>query len=316
MITADDTTQADTAVVPSRARYWRTGLLVALLLVVGVVARSIAVDGSDSMLLRWLPWMGRTPITLYYADPSGEALAPVSRTVSRDDISADTLVAELLAGPAAGTGLHPLLPGGTTASAVTLSAGTLSVDFTGDPAAFADPLVAASLRHSLLSWSAVTDLVVTVDGVPVDVLAAPGHLVFFWDESRDLLVARPTTETDPRQVLTEYLAGPGTPGLVGLPDDVRLITYDFNPGSGLLSLDFSYVPSVRTFALDHPEGMRRVLEGLIATMTTGFPQVGGLYIDFEGQATLGLGQCADLLRTLQLQPEVLNDERLLARVAS
>lgn len=312
MITVDDTNQIGSE-PGQRPRRGRTIVLVVGLLLVGFVARSVAVDGSDSILLRWLPWMGRTPITLYYADPSGEALAPVSRTVSRDDMSAETLVAELLAGPAAGTGLHPLLPAGTTATAVAFTEGTLSVELTGDPAAFTDPLVLASLRHSLRSWAEVDDVAVTVGGTPVDVLAAPPHLLFFWHEERDLLVARPTATMDPREVLGEYLAGSGTAGLIGLPADVRLITYDFSPGSGLLSLDFSYVDSVRTFALDHPEGMRRVLEGLIATMTTGFPQVGGLYVDFEGQATLGLGQCADLLRTLQLQPEVLNDERLLAR---
>lgn len=308
MIT-DDTTTVDTA--PRPARRWRTGVLVVILLAAGWAARSVAVDGSDSILVRWLPWMDRTRITLYYGDPTGEALAPVSRTLSRDDTTAEAVVAELLAGPAAGTGLVPLLPPGTAVSSVTFVDGLLAVHFNGDPAAFADPLLAESLRQSLLSWTEVENLAVFVGGTPIDVLASSGHLLFFWDEGRDLLVAHPTAAVDPRDVLAEYLAGPPT-GLTGLPDDVTLRTYDFSRSSGLLSLDFSYVPSVREFALDHPEGMRRVLEGLIATMTTGFPDVGGLYLDFEGQATLGLGQCADLLRTLQLQPEVLNDERLLS----
>jgi hypothetical protein len=50
-------------------------------------------------------------------------------------------------------------------------------------------------------------------------------------------------------------------------------------------------------------------------MTTEFPEIEGVWIDFEGHANLGLGQCAHLLRTLQLHPEVLNDERLLSRYA-
>jgi hypothetical protein len=146
-------------------------------------------------------------------------------------------------------------------------------------------------------------------------MASSGHLVYFYDESRDMLLGFPTAADEPRAVLAEFLAGPGDPALVGLPADVELLEFDFTSDSGLLSLDFTYLPSVRNFALDHPDAMRRVLEGLIATMTTGFPQIDGLYLDFEGRATLGLGQCADLLRTLQLQPEVLNDERLLARAA-
>lgn len=309
MIT-DESISDEVSARPARPP-WRTGLLVVVLLAVGWAARSVAVDGSDSILVRWLPWMDRTRITMYYGDPDGAALAPVSRTLSRDDTTAETVVAELLAGPAPGTGLRPLLPAGTAAAGVAFADGVLTVDFTGDPSVFDDPLVAESVRQSLLSWTEVEGLAVSVGGTPVDVLGSSGHLLFFWDEERDLLVAHPTAAVDPRDVLAAYLAGPPS-GLTGLPDDVTLRTYDFSRSSGLLSLDFSYVPSVRTFALDHPEGMRRVLEGLIATMTTGFPEVGGLYLDFEGQATLGLGQCADLLRTLQLQPEVLNDERLLA----
>jgi hypothetical protein len=57
--------------------------------------------------------------------------------------------------------------------------------------------------------------------------------------------------------------------------------------------------------------MRRTLEGLIATLTTATPETNFVYLDFEGHATLGLGQCANLLRTVQPTPEILNDERLL-----
>lgn len=319
MTSVDETTSTDPAMVRRGRHRVRTAVLVVGLIAVGWAARSVAVDGSDSAVVRWLPWMSRTSITLYFGESSGEGLVPVSRTVSRGEMSGEVLVAELLGGPAAGTGLRPLAPEGTTVRSVTMTDGVLTVDLSGDPAALEDALVLTSLWHSLTSWSAVERVELSIDGVPVDLDTVPGHLVFFWDAGRDLLVGFPTPAANPREAIDEFLTGPvdggpGTPSrLIGLPDDVRLVAYDFNPSSGLLTLDFSYVPSVRAFALDQPEGMRRVLEGLITTMTSGFPEVGGVYLDFEGQATLGLGQCADLLRTLQLRPEILNDERLLAR---
>ncbi len=83
-----------------------------------------------------------------------------------------------------------------------------------------------------------------------------------------------------------------------------------------MRLELTYRPSLREYALDHPDDVRRVLEGLIATFTTGFPQVQGVYLDFEGHNALGAGQCANLLNTAQLRPEMLNDERLLERTSA
>ena len=55
-------------------RRWRATAVVLALFLVGVLARSIAVDGSDSFLVRWLPWMQRTEVTMYYGDPVRPAL--------------------------------------------------------------------------------------------------------------------------------------------------------------------------------------------------------------------------------------------------
>jgi hypothetical protein len=309
------TTTTTTAPPLEPRRRSRVGaLLIVALLGLGFVARSLVTEGTDSFLVRWLPWLQDETVTVYFGDPTGTALAPVARTLARDATVAD-LVAELIAGPAAGSGVLPLLPPGTVASRVAVATDAIEVDLTGDPADFASPLVRESLRQTLSGWDGRDTVRVTVGGIPIDVMASTGHLVYFYDEGRDMLVGHPSPATQPREVLAEFMAGPATTGLVGLPVDVELITFEFTADSGLLSLDFTYLPSVRDFALDHPEAMRRVLEGLIATMTTGFPQIEGLYLDFEGRATLGLGQCADLLRTLQLHPEVLNDERLLARAA-
>ena len=126
------------------------------------------------------------------------------------------------------------------------------------------------------------------------------------------LVAVPVSATTPRAAVATYLAGPTDRSLTGLPADVRLLNYAHDPADGSLSLNFSYTPSVRTLALEHPERMRLLLLGLIASLTE-FPSVRTVRLDFEGQTRLGLGQCSDLLRTPQPRPELLNDERLLGR---
>ena len=293
-------------------RDWRLAGRVAGLFLIGILARSVAVDGSDSILVRWLPWMQRTEVTMYFADPVRAALVPVSRDLDRG-ATVEDLIAGYLEGPADGAGIVSPLPVGTSVLGVTLEGPALRVDLVGDASALAEPLAASALHETLMSWKGVEDLTITVNGEPI--AASHRHLLFFYDEARDMLVAEPVDTDAPRDVLAAYLDGPTTEGLVGLPPDVSLRSFEYDPSRDLLRLDFTYTDSVRVFALDHPRATRRVLEGLIATMTIGFPQFSGNYLDFEGHSALGLGQCAALLRNLQVTPEVLNDERLLARSA-
>ena len=124
------------------------------------------------------------------------------------------------------------------------------------------------------------------------------------------LVAIPVMALNPRDALQVYLSGPPAPELTGLPADVRLLAHEYNSADRLLSLKFSYTPSLRALAMDRPERMRTVLLGLIATLTE-FPEIRTVQLDFGGQTRLGLGQCSDLLRTPQRRPTLLNDERLL-----
>jgi spore germination protein GerM len=275
---------------------------------VGVGVRSLASDGAS--LGQWLPWLRRIPITLFYLDDAGE-LIPVSRNLD-DEATPTDLVDEFLAGPAAGSGLHPVLLGDSIATDVTLADGVLTVVFAeGQLAPY--PSAARALAESLMSWPGVERVAVTVDGTLVEAGDQDDSLLFFYDEDRDLLIATASGGNEPRSVLASYLEGPQTSDLVGLPSDVELLSFSFNRANGLLSLDFTYRESVREFATDHPDAMRRVLEGLIASMVD-FPDVQAVRLDFEGHNTLGLGQCADLLRTPQARPDILNDERILARV--
>jgi hypothetical protein len=290
-----------------------TVALVSGALIVGLIGRSVVSDGADSAFVSWLPWLDETAITLFYGDAAGPYLVPVSRTLSPDDAQPEALIETLFEGPADGSGLVELIPDGTLATSVALTDGDLTVDLSGTYGAGASELTHESLYQSMRSWPGVETVTITVDGTPLD-LDSTGHLIYFYDEAHDMLVARPTDLERPVDVLAEYLAGSGDPRLTGLPPDIESLGVNLG-NNELLSLDFTFRDSLREYAIDHPDSVRRVLEGLIATFTTGFPEVGGVRLDFEGHNALGLGQCANLLNTVQAQPEVLNDERLLSRYA-
>lgn len=304
-MTRDSSPEETPASPPSRRV--RLYLLIGAVVVLGLAGRwLVAGSAEDGFLADWLPWLRGTDVTLFFADPSGEYLVPVSRTLSGDDENVAALADALRRGPDTGTALVNLVPEGVTVHSVAVTGSVLEIDLAawGDP----PPLAAHALVHTLGSWPDVTEVRVTVDGEPWD--EAVGRLVFFYASAQDMLVARPTFAETQRDVLADYLAGPGDRGLVGLPADVEVLQFESSPGSGLIKLNFRYTDSLRTMATDDGDGMRRILEGLIATLTTG-SDTSFVYLDFEGHATLGLGQCANLLRTVQPPPEILNDERLL-----
>jgi hypothetical protein len=280
-------------------------------LLIGLVARSVVADGSDSPLLSWLPWNRDTSVTFFYGDAELQYLVPVTRSVDRNTGPAE-LVDLLLAGPASGSGLVPLIPVGTEA-AVDFADGDVTVDLSGAYWGASSPLAAESLYQSIRSWPDVSDVLITVEESPLETNTS-GHLLYWYDEGRDRLVAQVTNQIRPDDVLEAYLAGPPDPDLIGLPAEVDVVGVELGANE-LLTLRFTFPDALRSFAVDHPDSVRRVLEGLIATFNTGFPGVGGVLLDFEGHNALGLGQCANLLNTVQQMPDVLNDERLLTRSA-
>ena len=287
-------------------------VVIGAVVVLGLLGRWLVSESAEGgFLADWLPWLQGTDVTLFFGDPAGDYLVPVSRTLSGDEENVAALADALLAGPAAETGLRNLLPDGITVRSVAVTESVLEIDVSAwrDP----PPLAAHALVHSLGSWPDVEEVRLTIEGEPHAL--AVGRLLFFYDAAQDMLVARPTAAVTARDILADYLAGPGDGRLTGLPPDVDVLQFESSPGSGLIKLNFRYTDSLRTMATDDGDGMRRILEGLIATLTTGAPETSFVYLDFEGHATLGLGQCANLLRTVQPPPEILNDERLLDGVA-
>lgn len=255
-------------------------LAVAAAVAVGLLARALpGTAGSSGGLTWWLPWGAAPTVTLYYPYASGRYLVPVSVAV-RGDLADPATVANALASePPAGLDLE----GARTDAALTREA----------------------RAQTIAAWpeEAAVEGLVTGAGV-----ASP--LLFF--VAGELVVAVPSAASTPREALAAYLGGPAEAGLVGLPADVEVLGYEHDGRNGLLRVNLSYSPAVRALATEEPETMRRVLLGLIATLTA-YPEVQAVMLDFEGRARLGVGQCAELLRTPQRRPDVLNDARLLAQ---
>jgi spore germination protein GerM len=213
-------------------------------------------------------------------------------------------------GPSPGSGLGTLIPSGVEIRSVEVVNMEARIDLS---AAFLvnnkdQDLARTAVLETMIGLPGVSSVSVAVEGKPLGQSAQRIPLLFYAGPKG--LVAVPAEVSEPRAAISAYLADLPDPKLTGLPRDVRLLNYAHDPDSGALSLNFTYMPSVRALALDQPAKMRSVLLGLIASLTE-FPQVRTVRIDFEGQTRLGIGQCSDLLRTPQRRPELLNDERLL-----
>lgn len=247
----------------------------------------------------WRAWTASPAVTLYFTD--GRFLFPVSRRVSKNDDVPRAALQALLAGPAANSGLASLIPPGVEIRSFQLAGDVARIELSR---ALLDDLGETAIVETMTSLPGVSS--VQLNGKSVD------RTPLLYYASAKGLVAVPARVTTPRDAVTSYLQTPAAPDLTGLPPDVRLLNDGYDPARGLVSLNFTYTPSVRSLALDQPERIRTVLLGLIASLTE-FPMVRAVQIDFEGRTRLGLGQCSDLLRTPQPRPGLLNDERLLGR---
>lgn len=293
-------------------RRYSLAITIIILLIAGLIGRvmlSDQVQGSNG-LFSGLPWLDRTPVTLFFGDSTGQFLVPVSRTFSGAEASPHSISEAVLDGPEGNTGLVNFIPEGTRINSISIKDGIVEIDLSPEFLEADNQFASLALTNSLLSSPGVDRVITSVDGTLIDRSDLGNRLMYYVMD--ELLIAVPVRAKDVQSALAAFLDGPEIPELVGLPSDVRLLQSDFDPGNGLLSLNFTYTDSVQALGIDYPDTMRQVLIGLIATLTD-FPEVQAVTLDFEGHARLGLGQCADLLRAPQIKPAVLNDERLLTR---
>jgi spore germination protein GerM len=250
----------------------------------------------------WRLWPASTTASLYFSD--GRFLFPVSRRISKNDDLPRAVLQALWAGPSTASHLENPIPPGLHLRSFRLQGGIAHIDLSAVPNWPAQ----MAIVETMTAVPGVTSVELSVEGKAAGDPVKRTPLLYF--ASMKGLMAVPSRAMKPRNALDTYLAGPPAPDLTGLPPDVRLLAYDDNSSSGLLSLKFSYTSTLRALAIDRPDRMRTVLLGLIATLTE-FPEVRAVQLDFGGQTRLGLGQCSDLLRTPQPRPILLNDERLL-----
>lgn len=292
--------------------------LAAAMLALGLGLRVTALDGTTVHLDEWLPWLNRPAVTLYFFDSEARFLLPVTRRVSSAAVTPRGAVSELLRGPQNKGKLAAPFPVDASLSRFDVQDGVALVEVTAEGVApsFSGPLAWRALSRTLQEFPDITSVRLTVDGVTVDQVSSPPldttlHPVYYTYGA--FLAPVEVGARSPRQALDRYLAGPLPGGLEGLPADVRLLEYRFDASRGLAYANFAYTASVRQLALDDPYRIRRTLTGIIATLTE-YPEVQAVMLDFQGQARLGLGECADLLRAPQVRPRALNDEAVLSRM--
>lgn len=281
----------------------RVLLGVGLIVLIGLIARVALPDGAG-VGRGVLPWLDTNSVTLYFPDRSQGSLVPVTRTI---DSKADfrLAVAELAAGPRDREHLDPAFAGDPPTVSVEGTTAVVSYPVSGAPEA----VEIRAIEQTLLALPAIST--VRIDGAGK--AHRPGRSstalnLYYADGAYLVPVAAPAGVTNIDDVVTYYLASTGRDtGLVKLPSDVSLVNLRLDQERRLLVVDLTYTESLREFALANELLTRRVLQGLIATLTQ-FDSVDAVLLSFEGHTRLGLGGCSDLLRAPQVAPDAINDE--------
>jgi spore germination protein GerM len=306
--------------LPIQARWL---VLIVTILILGAILRFIPSQSLTGDLGAWLPWLNRSTVTLYFADPTGLYLVPVSRPMSVDEDLPHLALKELIQGPKVDAGLQGTIPPDTEIRRLEIRESVAYVDLSNvfliDRAEEDIAQAVAAVEKTLTALPEVEDVILMVEGQPLEettdiqpALAedSSGTLYFVYGDYltpvEDMI---PGEANIPRLAMEAYLQGPPSDGLLaGLPPGTELLNFDFDPNNGLAYVNLTYTEEIRALAIAEPEKMTRTLTSIITTLTE-FPEVHAVMLDFEGHAQLGLGQCRSLLRTPQSRPTILNDER-------
>lgn len=122
-----------------------------------------------------------TTVTLYFADPSGQYLVPVSRDIPRVEGIARATLQELILGPESGSDLLPTIPAGTTLRDINIRPDGLAiVDFSKElvtnhkGGTSGEMLTVYSIVNTLTQFPTVKKVQLLVEGKYQQTLA--GHL--------------------------------------------------------------------------------------------------------------------------------------------
>jgi germination protein M len=111
-------------------------------------------------------------LTLYFADPRGMYLVPVTRLVPKTQAVARAVVQELILGPEKESGLSPVIPAGTRCLGVKLDQGILTVDFSRElidnhsGGSTGEALTTGAIVHSLSALPGVHAVQILIEGKP------------------------------------------------------------------------------------------------------------------------------------------------------
>lgn len=285
-------------------------LYFAAILFLGFMLRSLS---GNPLVREWIDkqllWFHRTPVTLYYTDKSSNHYVPVSLSIAGNVDAPRALFKSFSEWPKDVIGLPQPVPAGTKIRKLSLEGGELQLDLSEHFLQADLPVATPALWHTMNSLPNVQKVHISVAGVPLALPPADRRMLFFYSLPESRLVSIPAKAYSHVEALETYLKGTGYATVIGLPADVQMLEYEFDPIRHSLVLNFSYTSSLRSLGTDHPESTRAVLLGLIATLTQ-FPEIETVSLEFDGHTRLGLGECASLIGTPQTRPMVLNDERL------
>lgn len=279
-------------------------------LLLGVSLRGLSqVSSIKEWLDNQLLWFHRTPVTLYYTDSASNNFEPVSYSLAGNADNPRMLFKLFSKWPQGVRGMLPPLPDGTEIRSLSLEGGQLQLELSEHFLQANLPLAVPALWHTMKSLPDVQNVHVTVAGKPLTMPSSNTRMLYFYSLSKSRLVSLPANASSHRQALEMYLQGPSDNKLIGLPADVQMLNYEFDPIRNSVRLNFNFTSSLRRLGTEHPESTRSLLLGLIATLTQ-FREIETVTLEFDGHSRLGLGNCANLIGTPQTRPMVLNDERL------
>jgi len=166
-VAEDQTSRKQALSIPVWARWLA---LLIIIFVLGIVLRTFAAQSTIDVSA-WLPWLNQPTVTLYFTDPEGLYLVPVSRPISNHDNLPHQALQGLIDGPKESTGLLSTLPSSTKIRSFDVRDGVIFVDlsesFLTNPVRNIVQAVTA-IEKTLTALPEVQEVSLTIEGQPLE----------------------------------------------------------------------------------------------------------------------------------------------------